>query len=336
MPTVVGTIRNPDGTLATGTVTFRLVGEAERPQRVAFLPGSDQTIESSSKVNLVNGAYSISLPSNDLIIPAGTRWARSHAQSGQVLLHVTETPATQREEDILADPPGTLPSAALSAHEISASAHSSLFAAKVAKAGDTMTGSLVLSGGATNLTVGGDATITGEILTGTFGSPATFGGIEREARVWSAGQMMSPTAVMNFGDGFPRLSCPDGDTTDVYVIFEVEEWWLDSTIGVYFEWVNDHTTTGGVDFEVAIKECDIGTQTLAAAGTIATRTFTEPSPAANISTTSIVASVANGNPCSFSPGALASFYVLRITRFGAADALAGPIGIVAASMTRGQ
>jgi hypothetical protein len=182
-----------------------------------------------------------------------------------------------------------------------------------------------------------------EIETGQFSStPPNFGstwlGIEREARVFPSGQMMSPSANIHFGDGFPRVYCPQGVTTDVYAIFEVEEWWLRSTIGVYFEWVNDHTTTGDVRFDCSIKECDIGTQTLAAAGVIGSRTVTVTSPAANTATTTVVASVANGNPVSFNPGTLASFYSLRITRLGAdaADTLAGPIGIIAASMTRGQ
>lgn len=186
--------------------------------------------------------------------------------------------------------------------------------------------------------IAGDLTLHGEILTGTLGTPATFGGIEREGRVWTSSAMASPTGVMNFGDGFPRINMPDGVTTDVYTIFEVEEWWLDSTIGVYFEWVNDHTTTGDVRWDCEIKECDIGTETLAAAGVIASRTMTETSQAANTASTSVVASVSNGNACSFNPGALASFYVLRISRLGsnAADTLAGPVGLIAASMTRGQ
>lgn len=199
----------------------------------------------------------------------------------------------------------------------------------------SLDGDAVIDG---NASVAGDITITGEIRTGTFGSPATFGGIEREARVFGPGAMVSPTAVLNVGDGVPRLWCPDGDTTDVYVLFEVEEWWLNSTIGIYFEWVNDHSATGDVRFDCAIKEVDIGTETLAAAGTAGSRTFTVTTPAANISTTSIICSIANGNAFTFTPGAFASFYSLRISRLGAdaADTLAGPIGIVAASITRGQ
>lgn len=207
----------------------------------------------------------------------------------------------------------------------------------------TVGGSITVAGGSTvvgDTEVTGDATIRGVIRTGTLGTPATFGGIEREGRVFPAGEMTSPTGVMNFGDGFPRINMPADVTTDVYVGFEVEEWWLDSTIGVYYEWVNDHTTTGDVRWDCQIKECDIATETLATADVIASRTFTHagPTPGANTATTSIVASVINGNPCSFDPGVFASFYVLRISRLGvdAADTLAGPVGLLFASMTRGQ
>lgn len=182
-----------------------------------------------------------------------------------------------------------------------------------------------------------------EIETGTFdsGDPefgATWQGIAREGRVFPAGEMMSPTGLINFNNGFPRVYCAQGETTNVYTIFEVEEWWLRSTIGVYFEWANDHSAGGNVRFQCEILECDIGTEALADADVIGTRTFTETAPTAGRATTSIVASVANGNPCSFAPGALAAFYSLRISRLGAdaADTLAGPIGIIAASMTRGQ
>ena len=197
---------------------------------------------------------------------------------------------------------------------------------------------VIVSDDAGPLAFSGDLTIGGQLLTGTFGAPATFAGIEREGRVFPAGEMASPTAVMNFGDGFPRVNLPADVTTDVYMIFEVEEWWLDSTIGVYFEWCNDHTGVGDVRFDCEIKECDIATEALTAADMIASRVFTATTLAANVPTTSIVASVINGNPCSFDPGPFASFYSLRISRLGAdaADTLAGPVGLIAASMTRGQ
>lgn len=195
-----------------------------------------------------------------------------------------------------------------------------------------------------SLTATGDLTVGGEILTGTFDSEdpnfgATFGGIEREAVCFDVGQILSPTGQIDFGDGVPRLSMPDGVTTDAYIVFEVQEWWLPSSIGVYFEWANDHSTTGDVRWDCSIREYDIGQDTLASGGDLrASRTFTQGSPAANVSTTGVVASIANGNECNFDPEGLAAFYVLRISRLGAdgADTLAGPVGLVAASMTRGQ
>lgn len=295
-------------------------GETVAGRRVVVLDGA--TAQSPAA-----GAWSLSLAGNANLVPSGSVWGRRlrGPQVDSTLSYATvpTTGGPYQWQQILTDPPAALAPAALETG----------LALKVAKAGDTMTGDLVLSGGS-------DLTVSGVLKTGTFGSPATFGGIEREGVVWPAGMMTSPTAVMNFGDGFPRLNMPDGVTTDVYMIFEVQEWWLDSTIGVYFEWVNDHTSTGDVRWSCDIKECDIATQTLAAAGTIASRTFTHagPTPAANTATTDIVGSVANGNPVTFAPGTFASFYVLRISRLGGdvADTLAGPVGLLAASMTRGQ
>jgi len=183
-----------------------------------------------------------------------------------------------------------------------------------------------------------------EIKTGTFSStPPDFGatwvGIEREARCFPAGEMCSPTAVMNFGDGFPRLNMPAGDTTDAYMIFEVEEWWLRSTIGVYFEWVNDHSATGVVRWDCTVRQVKIGTQGPLTSTLLASRTVDVPDVPANLSTTTIAASVANGNPVDLAdPGEFASFYCLKVSRLGghANDTLAGPVGLVAASMTRGQ
>lgn len=190
------------------------------------------------------------------------------------------------------------------------------------------------------LTATGDLTVAGQILTGSFGSPATFGGIEREARMIPGFLMASPTGQVDFGDGVPRLAMPAGIDTVAYWLFEVEEWWLDSSIGVYFEWVNDHSTTGNVRWVCEINEFDIGQDTLAGGGDQrATRSFTQAAPAANVSTTGVVASIVNGNECNFDPGGLAAFYVLSIMREGTntgQDTLGGPVGLLAASITRGQ
>ncbi len=187
-------------------------------------------------------------------------------------------------------------------------------------------------------TIAGDTTIAGEILTGTFGSPPTFGGIEREARFFPSGSMVAPGCPMNVGDGFPRVLFADDKVSTGWWIFEVEEWWLVSTIGVYMEWVNDHSSTGNVRFRFRIRECDIATETVASAGLVIDRTVTVATPAAGVSTTTVIASVASGFPCGFNPGTFASFYSLEVARLGddAADTLNGPIGIIAGNMTRGQ
>lgn len=183
----------------------------------------------------------------------------------------------------------------------------------------------------------GDVTINGEILTGSFPT-ATFGGIEREARYFSAGSAISSGGVVVITNDVPRIHLPNAQTTDVYWIIEIEEWWLVSTIAFRFEWSNDHSTTGNVRWDCAIKEIDIATQTMAAAGNLSTRTFTEASQEAGEIMTSTICSITNGNPATPSPGAFANVYALRISRLGAdaADSLAGPVGLICANMTRGQ
>ena len=191
------------------------------------------------------------------------------------------------------------------------------------------------------LTMTGDVTVGGEIKTGTFGSPATFGGIEREARYWSAGDVLTPTGVINFGDGIPRVNMPAGVRTDVYAVVEIEEWWLDSTIGCYFEWSNDHTDNGKVRWECEITQHDIATQDLDSGTTLVSNAFTAAVPFGR-ATTSIVARVEGDHPvCDLSnpgPGVFASFYVFRYTRLGddPLDTLDGPVGFIAGNMTRGQ
>jgi len=204
-----------------------------------------------------------------------------------------------------------------------------------------------LSGPESDFYLGGDLTLRGEIKTGVLGA-GTFEGIEREARCFPAGELMSPTASMNFGDGFPRLYCPPNERTDVYAVFEIEEWWLvkpdgtAGTIGVYFEWVNDHTQSDRqVRFDCSVRQVKIGTQGPLTSTSLLTRTGIDvPNVPANLSTTTVVGSVASGFPISLGDvGALANFYALKISRRGddaTNDTLDGPIGIVAASMTRGQ
>lgn len=192
-----------------------------------------------------------------------------------------------------------------------------------------------------NMTVRGDMTLRGELLTGTYHGENTFTGIEREARFWSAGNILSETATVNFGNGWPRLNLPTGVTTHTYTPIEIEEWWLLSTLGCYFEWVNDHSTTGNVRWDVAFYRNDIAVQTLAAAvaDPMLARSFTAAAPAANTSTTSIVSSVQEGHPLPMDRDApFANMFMMRISRLGGddLDTLDGPVGLVFTNMTRGQ
>lgn len=212
-----------------------------------------------------------------------------------------------------------------------------LQAGKVAKAGDTMTGSLTLSGGA-DLAVTGDATINGEILTGTFGSPATFRGIQREARVVGAGGLASPTGQFTFDNNCPRILLPPQVTTDVYMTFAIEEWWIDSTFGTYVEWSNDHTATGDIRWQFTLYEFHIATRLLSAPVTMGTKTVTQPTPAANGGVhTNTCFSVLAGDTINPTPDPFGAFYVLKMSRLGgdALDTLAGPIGLIEASYGRG-
>jgi hypothetical protein len=321
MTTITEKLENPGGSaLGTERIVVRIgTIDADGHWIRVFDPASGDAQKPFYEFALdPGGQWSFDLLPNESAIPLGTVYKREMEAGRFLIVDYFDVPAAGGPFTLhsrLTDPPATIESPAV--------------ALKVSRSGDTMTGPLI---------VNDDVTVAGQILTGTFGSPATFGGIEREGRVFPAGEMMSPTAVMNFGDGFPRVNMPADVTTDAYMIVEVEEWWLDSSIGVYFEWCNDHSAVGDVRFSCEIKECDIGTEALAAADVIASRTFTTTTLAANTPTTSIVASIANGNPCTFDPGPFASFYSLRISRLGAdaADTLAGPIGLIAASMTRGQ
>lgn len=194
--------------------------------------------------------------------------------------------------------------------------------------------------------IGGNAYINGQIKTGSFNTDAAdrygsvFGGLEREVVVWPSGMFRSPDAgaVFTFGSGVPRIVLPNGATTTIYTVFEICEWWLPSTLGIYFEWCNDHSATGEVLWNCQVREYDIGTQGPADGELIGSRLVIIPDVPAGKSTTTEVGSVQLGNQIKMTPGPFASFYTLMIQRIAdnPADTLEGPIGFICASMTRGQ
>lgn len=168
-------------------------------------------------------------------------------------------------------------------------------------------------------------------------SRVNFGGIQGEARFVGPSGMYSPTGTIVVSSGCPVMQLADAATTDVYVTIELEEWWLVGSINIPFEWANLHSATGNVRFRFQIREYDIASELLSEGDTVMDRTVTLASPAANGGTTTgVIAGVSFGFPFIPSPGPLASFYVLQITRLGSdgADTLAGPCGLVATSWGR--
>jgi len=166
-----------------------------------------------------------------------------------------------------------------------------------------------------------------------------FGGIDLEARVLPASSALSPqNPAAGFSNGFSYLTLPANVDTHLYFTIELEEWWLPSSLGIYMEWANLHTTTGDVRWEFEFKECDIGTETLAQSDSTQLRSMTIGGVLANGgTTTSFVFDQSSGFPVTMTPGPFASFYSLRISRMGASvlDTLEGSVGFIATNYTRG-
>jgi len=117
MTVVTGTIVNPDGSPATGSVVLQLAGENGRALSTGFV--DDQTIVGASTAELdENGEYSIDVPATADISPTGTRWARSHGSGRSATTIYLDVPADGpvSEEDIVSDPPASVASPALSLH----------------------------------------------------------------------------------------------------------------------------------------------------------------------------------------------------------------------------
>lgn len=165
-------------------------------------------------------------------------------------------------------------------------------------------------------------------------SKINFGGIDGEARFVGPASMYSPTGTIAVSSGCPVMQLPDAATTDIYVTIEMEEWWLNHSINIPFEWANLHSAGGNVRLRYQIREYDIASELLSEGDTVMDRTITIAAPSANGGTnTAVIASADAGFPFTPDPGILASFYVVQLTRLGndAADTLAGSVGLVAMS-----
>ena len=110
MPAVTpGTMIGPDGTILAGVdASFRLVDAAGNPVPVAWLAATDKTIVGAKEITTdANGTYSITLPGNADITPAGTRWRRRIYLDGErainTLLEVPTTGGPYQEEDLAVD-----------------------------------------------------------------------------------------------------------------------------------------------------------------------------------------------------------------------------------------
>jgi hypothetical protein len=114
MGTVTGTLLRPDTTGFAGAVRFGLVDATGRALARAFDPANDRTyIGPIDAAVSAAGIYTIALPANTSLEPAGTRWARTFLRDGvagttdPLIVPVGAGPF--REEDILADPIDPLP-----------------------------------------------------------------------------------------------------------------------------------------------------------------------------------------------------------------------------------
>lgn len=112
MTQVQGTLTRPDGSPAVGSsVRFTLVGATR-----AFVSADDETVLATQAPVAVDefGAYTIDLPGNSALNPAGTRWRREiigATDVGRVRddLLVPATGGPYFEEDILAESLDPLP-----------------------------------------------------------------------------------------------------------------------------------------------------------------------------------------------------------------------------------
>ncbi len=115
------------GAPARVTAVIQLAGEDGAPYTAGYCATPDATVVGTQRVDVdpATGAWSVDLPGNDIITPAGTVWrvVLSGAGSGIAadprFIFVPSSGGPFELEDLLTDPPGTIPSTAL-ATEIAA------------------------------------------------------------------------------------------------------------------------------------------------------------------------------------------------------------------------
>lgn len=119
--TVVGTVVLPGGTVSQAAVTIELVA-ATTGTAIGWVASADLGVGGRRVLQCDNaGAWTVDLRPNSLISPAGTVYRVTYSQkSGQwattFTISVPDSTGPHRVEDLLVDPPATLPTAALTAH----------------------------------------------------------------------------------------------------------------------------------------------------------------------------------------------------------------------------
>jgi len=121
--TVVGRVLLPDGTVPTyATVMIELVA-ATSGRAIGWVPTADLGVGGRRALKCDGtGAWTADLRPNSLIVPAGSVYRLSYSAandsnwSTSFTISVPDSAGPHRVEDILVDPPATLPTAALTAH----------------------------------------------------------------------------------------------------------------------------------------------------------------------------------------------------------------------------
>ncbi|HEX8781157.1 MAG TPA: hypothetical protein VF728_08340 [Nocardioides sp.] len=130
MPTLTHLAKHPGGGAGSDiAVQIELAGENGLPIAGHVL-GSDYTVVGLHEPGVdSDGEWSEVLEANATISPAGTRWKVTESVDGRPYVYyanVLESPATQRLEDVLDDPPGALASPALYQHLVDEDPHPGL------------------------------------------------------------------------------------------------------------------------------------------------------------------------------------------------------------------